>query len=111
MEISKMSTVAASQDASDDFRMKRWCLELSMLPTTVRHRPWEVPTQVLQAAGMVLGEAYPARIISDLKAERKKSVEAVLKVAFGGYDMITLPDGKQTVAFTKKELRIDQQCN
>jgi hypothetical protein len=43
---------------------------------------------------VVLGEAYPARIISDLKAERKKSVEAVFKAAFGGYDMITLPDGK-----------------
>ena len=25
-----------------------------------------------------------------------------------GYDMITLPDGKQTVVFTKKEYRIDQ---
>eukprot|EP00986_Skeletonema_menzelii_P018623 scaffold26670_cov149-Skeletonema_menzelii.AAC.1 len=26
-----------------------------------------------------------------------------------GYDVMTLPDGKQTVVFTKKEFRIDQQ--
>jgi len=58
-----MSTVAASQDASNDFRMKRWCLELSMLPTTVLHRPWEVPTQVLQAAGVVLGEAFIPHVL------------------------------------------------
>ena len=64
-----------------------------------------------------MGETYPTRIISDLKAERSKSVEAVLKMRRAnqqsnsdrGYDMITLPDGKQTVVFTKKEFRIDQQ--
>jgi len=39
--------------------MKRWRPELSMLPTTVLHRPWEVPTQVLQAAEVVLGEILP----------------------------------------------------
>ncbi len=40
----------------------------------------EAPAQVLHAAGVVLGETYPTRIISDLKAERSKSVEAVLKM-------------------------------
>ncbi len=113
-----MSPVAASQDASGNYT-KRWCPELSKLPIAVLHRPWEAPTQVLQAAGMVLGDTYPTRIISDLKAERSKSVEAVLKMRRAnqqsnsdrGYDMITLPDGKQTVVFTKKEFRIDQQGN
>ncbi len=64
------------------------------------HKPWEAPTQVLQAAGVLLGKTYPNRIISDLKvkAERSKSVEAVLKIRRAnqesnsdrGYDMIAV---------------------
>ena len=62
---------------------------------------------MLHAAGVVLGEAYPTRIISDLKAERSKSVETVLKMRRSnqesnsdrGHDMITLSDGKRTIAF------------
>ena len=110
-----MSPVAASQDASGEYTRK-WCPELSKLPKAVLHKPWEASTEVLQAAGVKLGETYPNRIISDLKGERSKSVEAVLKMRRAnqqsnsdrGYDTITLPDGKQTVVFTKKEYRIDQ---
>jgi hypothetical protein len=113
-----MSPVAASQDGSGEYT-KMWCPELSKLPKAVLHKPWEAPTQVLQAAGVVLGGPYPPRIISDLKAERSKSDEAVLKMRSAnqesnsdrGYDMITLPDGKRTVVFTKKEFRIDPQGN
>ena len=65
----------------------------------------------------MLGETYPHRVITDLKAERAKSVEAVLKMRRNnqqfnsdrGYDLVDLPDGKRTVVFTKKEFRIDQQ--
>jgi len=104
-----MSPVAASQDVSGEYT-KKWCPELSKLPKAVLHKPWEAPAQVLHAAGVVLGGTYPTRIISDLKAERSKSVEAVLKMRRAnqesnsdrGYDMITLPDGKRTVVFTKK---------
>ena len=113
-----MSPVAASQDASGDYTRK-WCPELSKLPKAVLHKPWEAPIPVLEAAGVILGTNYPLRIVSDLKAERIKSVEAVLKMRSSnqqsnsdrGYDMITLPDGKQTVVFTKKEFRIDRQGN
>mmetsp|Transcript_12245 Transcript_12245/g.20173 ORF Transcript_12245/g.20173 Transcript_12245/m.20173 type:complete len:370 (+) Transcript_12245:215-1324(+) len=113
-----MSPVAASQDSSGEYTRK-WCPELSKLPKAVLHKPWEAPAQVLHAAGVVLGETYPTRIISDLKAERSKSVEAVLKMRRAnqesnsdrGYDMISLPDGKRTVVFTKKEFRIDPQGN
>ena len=107
-----MSPVAASQDASGEYT-KKWCPELSKLPNAVLHKPWEAPAQLLQAAGVVLGETYPTRIISDLKAERIKSVEAVLKMRRAnqesnserGYDMITLPDGKRTVVFTKNVIK------
>ena len=111
-----MSPVAASQDATGEYTRK-WVPELSKLPKSVLHKPWEAPTQVLETAGVVLGETYPHRVITDLKAERAKSVEAVLKVRRNnqqfnsdrGYDLVNLPDGKRTVVFTKKEFRINQQ--
>mmetsp|Transcript_17215 Transcript_17215/g.31276 ORF Transcript_17215/g.31276 Transcript_17215/m.31276 type:complete len:659 (+) Transcript_17215:314-2290(+) len=111
-----MSPVAASQDATGSYTRK-WVPELSKLPNSILHKPWEAPAQVLQAAGVVLGETYPTRIISDLKGERAMSVGAVLEVrrqnqqfnSDRGYDLIQLPGGKQTVVFTKKEFRIDQQ--
>ncbi len=66
---------------------------------------------------MVLGETYPIRVVSDIKAERVRSVEAVLEMRLQnqqfnhdrGYNLIQLPDRKQTVVFAKKEFRIDQQ--
>ncbi len=62
---------------------------------------------MLHDTGVILGETYPTRIISDLKAERSKSVETVLKMRRAnqesnsdrGHDMITLTDGKRIVAF------------
>lgn len=113
-----MSPVAASQDASGEYT-KKWCPELSKLPKSILHKPWEAPKEVLKIAGVVLGETYPTRIISDLKAEQKKSVQAVLKMRRAnqqsnndrGYDMITLADGKRTVVFTKKMFRINKQGN
>ena len=89
-------------------------------------KPYYTPTRALGSSSTSatccrcgLGRDVPhTYIISDLKAERSKSVEAVLKmrranhgstitVTVGAYDMITLPDGKRTVAFTKKDIRID----
>ena len=113
-----MSPVAASQDASGEYT-KKWCPELSKLPKSILHKPWEAPNEVLKTAGVVLGETYPTRIISDLKAEQSKSVQAVLKMRRAnqqsnndrGYDMITLANGKRTVVFTKKMFRIDKQGN
>jgi hypothetical protein len=78
------------------------------------HRPWEATPEQLKNAGVVLGETYPHRIIQDLKAERKKSVDATLEMrrksqefnSDRGYDLIELPNGEKTVVFTKKEYRI-----
>ncbi|KAL7551091.1 hypothetical protein ACHAWF_014287 [Thalassiosira exigua] len=113
-----MSPVAASQDPTGSYTRK-WVPELAKLPKSVLHRPWEAPSQVLQAADVVLGSSYPSRIITDLKRERAQSVEAVLEARrqnqqFNndrGYDIVNLPNGKQTVLFTKKEFRIDRQGN
>lgn len=111
-----LSPVAASQDATGEYTRK-WVPELSKLPNSVLHEPWKAPAQVLRNAGVVLGENYPTRIVFDIKAERVKSAEAVLEMrrqnqqfnTDRGYDLIRLPGGEQTVVFTKKEFRIDQQ--
>lgn len=62
---------------------------------------------------------YPHRIVADLAAERRTSVEAVLQMRrlapelndAGGYDTIQLPGGQTTRVFTKQEFRIDAAGN
>merc|ERR1712224_553809 len=112
-----LSPTTASQDPTGEYT-KRWVPELATLPTkNLIHRPWEAPTDVLERAGIDLGETYPHRIVVDLKSERRKSVEGTRVVCRNyaqrykndrGYDLIELPNGSKTVVFTKKEYRIDR---
>ena len=109
-----MSPVAASQDMNGDYT-RRWVPELSKLSKPVLHRPWEASPDFLEQMGVILGDTYPHRIVSDLVEERQKTVANVLKMRKNnqefnsnrGYDVIELPDGSKTVVFTKKEFRID----
>lgn len=113
-----MSPVAASQDPTGKYT-RTWLPELSNLPTSVLHKPWEASEEVLKNAGVTLGNSYPHRIIVDLKSERQTSVESVLEMrrknqsrnTDNGYDLIKLPNGEDTVVFTKKEFRIDNDGN
>ena len=52
----------------------RYCPELSGLPARYRHKPWEASEELLQAAGMKLGEDYPLPIL-DLKVTRERALE------------------------------------
>ena len=56
--------------------------ELAGLPKKYRHKPWEAPENVLQAANIRLGEDYPEPIL-DLKVTRERALMALkqLKVA------------------------------
>jgi deoxyribodipyrimidine photo-lyase len=110
-----LSPETASQDPTGAYTRK-WVPELVALPSTALiHRPWLAPEEVLDQAGVMLGETYPHRIVADLKSEREISVQSTLDMrrrsqhanSDRGYDHITLPDGKRTVVFTKKEYRID----
>merc|ERR1712176_871244 len=102
-----------SQDPTRAY-VRKWIPELRRLPDRVLHKPWTAASDVLARAGVDLGRTYPRRIVSDLKAERRISVEMVLEMRranqdrnFQGYDTITLPDGSTTRVFTKKEYRIN----
>jgi len=113
-----MSPETASQDPSGDYT-RRWVPELAGLGQGDVHRPWKVKRHVLEDAGVVLGDTYPERIVVDLKGERKRGVESVLRMrcesqAYNndrGYDLITLPSGEKSVVFTIKDFRIDRQGN
>jgi deoxyribodipyrimidine photo-lyase len=114
-----LSPVTASQDPTGDYTRK-WVPELAALPTTALvHRPWEAPEEVMERMGVILGQTYPHRIIQNLKAEREIAIQHTLDMrrrsqsanTDRGYDLIRLPDGKETAVFTKKEYRIDQEGN
>jgi len=110
-----VSPESGSQDPSGSYTRK-WVPELARIKATkLLHQPWKAPPRVLEEAGVVLGETYPHRIITDLKEERAKSIKSTLDVRrkyqeyndSRGYDLVHLPNGERTVVFTKKEYRID----
>ena len=110
-----MSPENGSQDASGQY-VAKWVPEVALLPKSKIHKPWKASEDELQKAGIILGDNYPHRIVADLKAERERSVEAVLDMRRqhqqwndgNGYDIIQLPSGDKTKVFTKKEYRIDR---
>lgn len=117
--VSNPQAKPASQDPTAVYT-RRWVPELARLPTSsLVHRPWEAPYEVLEEAGVILGETYPKRIVEDLTTELQLSVESTLATRRAsqefntdrGYDLIELPNGEKTVVFTKKAYRIDSHGN
>ena len=108
-----LSPENGSQDASGNY-CRTWLPELSRLSTKHLHQPWKAPADVLAQAGVCLGESYPHRIVSDLPAARRVTVQALLATRAaaldfndpGGYDLVTV-DGTRTRVFTKQEFRLD----
>jgi len=55
--------------------VRRWVPELAGLPDRWVHRPWEAPESVLAAAGVRIGETYPAPMV-DLASARSRALAA-----------------------------------
>ena len=108
-----LSPETGSQDPTGEY-VRRWIPELANLPNKHIHTPWKAPPAVLSAAGVELGVTYPERIVANLDDARSITVARLLKMRSealeyndaGGYDLVTLPDGKQTRVFTKQEFRL-----
>ncbi len=65
-------------DPDGDY-VRRFVPELADLPSNVIHQPWEAPAEVLQKAGVRLGENYPLPII-DHKEGRDRALAAFEEV-------------------------------
>lgn len=114
-----MSPSNASQDPTGRYT-RRYVPELAKLPNKFLHCPWLATPEVLIAANVRLGETYPRRVVEDLVAERRASVESVLEMRRAnqslnddkGYDLITVTPPSSSSrpftsrVFTKEEYRI-----
>ena len=59
--------------------LKKWLPELNLLPEKFVHAPHLAPKEVLQKAGVIIGDNYP-KIILDLDAQRKKALDNYSKI-------------------------------
>ena len=112
------SPESGSQDPSGSYT-RTWCPELANLTGKSIHKPWEISSKELLADGVVLGQTYPIRIVTNLTKARAETKAYVIEMRqrsmqFNdpmGYDLITLPSGAKTRVFTKEEYRLDRSGN
>ena len=75
-------TLQAEKFDPDGAYVRRWVPEIADLPDKHLHKPWEAPGSVLEAAGVRLGQTYPAPIV-DHKAARQRALDAFASVKKG----------------------------
>jgi deoxyribodipyrimidine photo-lyase len=56
--------------------VRKWVPEIARLPDSLIHRPFDAPREILQSAGVVLGQTYPRPII-DHTAGRQRALDAL----------------------------------
>ena len=61
-------------DPEGDY-VREYVPELSKMPKKYIHKPWDTPSDILENAGVTLGDSYPEPIV-DLKQSREEALEA-----------------------------------
>jgi deoxyribodipyrimidine photo-lyase len=61
-------------DGQGDY-VRRWVPEIAGLPDKHLHAPWEAPAEVLEGAGVTLGDSYPKPMV-DHKTARDAALAA-----------------------------------
>lgn len=69
--------------------VRRWVPEIAELPNKYLHKPWEAPKNILEQAGVVLGEQYPEPIVDHREARQ---------AALDAYEHIRLSSAASTQA-------------
>jgi deoxyribodipyrimidine photolyase len=75
--------------------VRKWIPALAPLPAEYIHCPWDAPFALRAAARLVLGQAYPVRILMGLEAARRDSHAAVMAVRRGPAKEHILPSGHE----------------
>ena len=60
--------------------VRRWVPELARVPVPWIHNPWDAPPLELAAAGVVLGESYPAPLV-DHATQRDRAIAMYARIA------------------------------
>lgn len=56
--------------------VRKWVPEIARLPDSLIHRPFDAPREILQSAGIILGQTYPRPIIDHAKG-RQRALDAL----------------------------------